>query len=193
MSMEEELQVGELTVRIEQDDQPDSPREWDNFGRMLCCHGRYNLGDKHKMSAEELREYVKNDDEVVLAIPLWLYDHSGLSMRAGSSNGFNGQWDSGQVGWIVATEATVKKEFGKVDVKTPAKARKLLVSEVEVFDQYLQGDVWYYGVSDEKGEVLDSCGGMYGLEYCREEATSAAKRLWAEIKEREEDLAYRAD
>jgi hypothetical protein len=193
MSCEEELQVGELTVRVEQDDQPDSPREWDCFGRMLCCHFRYRLGDKHEMSAEELREYVQNDDEVVLAIPLWLYDHSGLSMRAGSNNAFNDRWDSGQVGWIVATEKAVKEEFGAVNVKTLAKARKLLLSEVAVFDQYLTGDVWYYNITDAKGESLDSCGGMYGLDYCKEEARGSAERLWKKIQEKEENLAYRAD
>ena len=193
MSMEEELQVGELTVSVEADDQMDSPREWDNVGRMLCCHSRYRLGDKHDMSPEALAEYVRNDDEVVLAIPLWLYDHSGLSMRAGSTNSFGDRWDSGQVGWIVATEEAVKKEFDKVDAKTLMKARKAPINEIEIFDQYLQGDVWYYCITDEKGETLDSCGGMYGLDYCKKEATQSAKRLWAEIKEREEDLAYRAD
>lgn len=190
---EEELQVGELTVRIDQDDQPDSPREWSCFGRMLCCHRRYNLGDKHKMSAEELQEYVQNDDEVVLAIPLWLHDHSGLSMRAGPTNSFNDHWDSGQVGWIIATEAAVKAEFKKVNVKTLAKARKLLLSEVEVFNQYLEGDVWCYSITDAKGEHLDSCGGMYGLDYCKKEAQESAERLWKSIQEKEENLAYRAD
>jgi len=190
---EEDFQVGELTVRIEQDDQPESPREWCCFGRMLCVHRRYQLGDKHKMSPEELQEYVENDDEVVLAIPLWLHDHGAISMRAGSTNSFNDHWDSGQVGWIVATEKAVKEEFKKVNVKTLAKARKLLLSEVEVFDQYLTGDVWYYSIKDAKGEHLDSCGGMYGLDYCKKEARESAERLWAEIQKKEENLAYRAD
>lgn len=189
----EELQVGELTVRVEQDDQPDSPREWDCFGKMLCVHSRYKLGDEHDMSLEELREYVKNNDEVVLAIPLWLFDHSGLSMKAGSGNSFNDNWDSSAVGWIVATEAAVKKEYGKVNVKTLAEARKRLLSEVEVYNQYLEGDVWYYCITDPKGEHLDSCGGMYGLDYCKKEARESAERLWAEIQKTEQDLAYRAD
>lgn len=33
------------TIRIESDDSPESPREYDNLGTMVCFHSRYNLGD----------------------------------------------------------------------------------------------------------------------------------------------------
>ncbi len=33
-------------VRIIQDSDPMSPREWDNVGKMVCWHRRYNLGDE---------------------------------------------------------------------------------------------------------------------------------------------------
>jgi hypothetical protein len=31
---------------ITTDIDPESPREWDNFGAMYCWHSRYNLGDE---------------------------------------------------------------------------------------------------------------------------------------------------
>lgn len=34
-------------LRIERDDHGESPREWDNMGKMICWHSRYNLGDDH--------------------------------------------------------------------------------------------------------------------------------------------------
>ncbi|MHC4619185.1 MAG: hypothetical protein ACYTEQ_15685 [Planctomycetota bacterium] len=34
-----------MKVRIEQDPDAESPREWDNLGIMVCFHGRYTLGD----------------------------------------------------------------------------------------------------------------------------------------------------
>lgn len=33
-------------INIYQDDCDESPREWDNLGKMLCSHRRYNLGDE---------------------------------------------------------------------------------------------------------------------------------------------------
>lgn len=35
------------TIKIEQDDPMESPREWDNVGTMICFHRNYSLGDKH--------------------------------------------------------------------------------------------------------------------------------------------------
>ena len=34
------------TIKIEHDDYPDNPRDWDNAGEMVCWHRRYNLGDE---------------------------------------------------------------------------------------------------------------------------------------------------
>ena len=35
------------TLKIEQDDCAESPREWDNVATMVCWHRNYSLGDKH--------------------------------------------------------------------------------------------------------------------------------------------------
>jgi len=48
-------------------------------------------------------------------LPLWLYDHSGLSMSCGERvYPYNDSWDSGQVGWIIMTKATALKELTEV-------------------------------------------------------------------------------
>jgi hypothetical protein len=43
----EQFKVGNLTVRIEYDHDPESPRDWDNMGTMVCFHRRHALGDEH--------------------------------------------------------------------------------------------------------------------------------------------------
>lgn len=35
-------------IKIYNDDPVESPREWDNLGKMVCFHSRYNLGDEHE-------------------------------------------------------------------------------------------------------------------------------------------------
>lgn len=41
-------------INVFQDDNPESPREWDNLGAMYCFHRHYNLGDKHHLLVEDL-------------------------------------------------------------------------------------------------------------------------------------------
>lgn len=44
-------------------------------------------------------------------LPLWLYDHSGITMSCGArAYPYNDRWDSGQVGWIVALKKTIMEE-----------------------------------------------------------------------------------
>ncbi len=43
--------------------------------------------------------------------PLWLYDHSGISISCGDRTyPYNDRWDSGQVGWIIAMKKTIMTE-----------------------------------------------------------------------------------
>ena len=44
------------------------------------------------------------------------------------------------------------------------KAEKVLLAEVNTYDLYLRGDVYYYMLLDENDAVEDSCGGYFGDE-----------------------------
>jgi len=120
--MFEEIQYRACTIELHQDENPESPREWDNFGTMVCFHRRYVLGDKHNFSVEEIKEIVQRKD--VLALPLFLYDHSGLTMN---TTGFSCPWDSGQVGYIFVEYSKIKGEFSKkrVSKSLVEKARRI--------------------------------------------------------------------
>lgn len=161
-----------LSLSIVQDEHYDSPRDWDNLGTMVCFHNRYDLGDKHNYSIEEAQSLLKRKD--VLALPLYLYDHSGLSISASS---FSCQWDSGQVGFIFVTHEKIKKDFNvkRLTKKVLENAKKSLLSEVKAYDQYLTGDVYGYSITDANGEHIDSCYGFFGYEYCKSEAESQLK------------------
>jgi hypothetical protein len=188
-------------LRIEQDDYPhDTPRDWDNLGTMVCWHSRYNLGDEHSYSDpacfyETLAEEVLlNDDNWAysrnyempapmlhkmwkyihnryIVLPLFLYDHSGITMNTAP---FSCLFDSGQVGYIYVSIEDAKKEYGWK--RLTQKRRKLietyLTNEVNTYDQYLTGDVWGWIIEDEDGEHIDSCWGYYGHEYCQQEGQS---------------------
>lgn len=165
-------------LEIYQDDDPINPRDptWqDNFGHMVCFHGRYDLGDETYLKSEdfrgwdEIRQYLAQCEKALVILPLYLYDHSGITMSVGSSN-FRAidsmGWDWGQVGFIYCTIKDVMDCFmlKKLEEITPEiieKAKGNLIAEVEEYDKYLIGDVYGF-VLYENGEEIDSCWGFYG-------------------------------
>ena len=165
--------------KIVYDETPESPRDWDNLGTMICFHGRYNLGDKHGYNKNDYSSWdelekailVENGRDAII-LPVYMYDHSGVSL---STTPFSCRWDSGQVGFIVVDRDTVRKEYGvkRITAEKKALVEYYLKGEVETYSQYLNGDVYGYEVYsiDEDGneEFEDSCYGYYGMEYVEKE------------------------
>ena len=187
---------------IDIDEHPEDSRSWDNIGTMLCCNNDYRLGDcnSNEETEEQLaaicRKYGKSDEEIdemtfgeeirfildqdnICGLPLWLYDHSGISI----STGVVDSWDSSFVGLIFVekdfylAQACLKDEEGWKE-----KAKKTLEREIEVYDAYLTGEVFSYTLyepitvtkTNYKGEVIstytnwedevfDSLFGLYDL------------------------------
>lgn len=112
-----------VRLSLHTDEYASSPREWDNLGTMVCLHRRYTLGDEQAQNTEEYESWEQwlegevfkpngGKDEVV-ALPLYLYDHSGITMSTGSFGHIDPQrWDWGQVGWIWATKQRLREETG---------------------------------------------------------------------------------
>ena len=151
----------DFEIEIYQDIDPMDPRSWDNLGTMVCFHRRYRLGDKSDLSMEELNDLIKRKD--VIALPLYLYDHSGISMSTGRQYPFNCPWDSGQVGYIYATYENIRESFAtkRITKKVIEHATQCLESEVKTYNDYLIGNVYGYVVKKD-GEQIDSCWGYLG-------------------------------
>jgi hypothetical protein len=174
-----------------------NPRtDWDSAGTMVCWHSRYNLGDMEDgwpisrsyqepidllyelagidRSEYQEEQYEKTDsysdmdkadlfkvieEKGTIIKGLFLYDHSGITI---STSSFSCRWDSGQVGWIYITKDKIEKEGW-----TPEQADKYLDGEVEVYDNYLTGEVYGYRITKynkeiEDDEEVESCWGYYG-------------------------------
>jgi len=148
---------------ITRDMDPMDPRkEFDNLGTMVCWHRRYSLGDiQPKESPDDWRR--DNLPPGSLELPLYLYDHSGITMNTvGFSRCDSARWDWGQIGFIFCPVEKVLAEYGE-EILTHCiteKAIQVMESEVRIYDQYLQGEVWGYQHSSNDPE--DSCWGFYG-------------------------------
>lgn len=182
----ESKKVGKYTVKVVQEYNPTDPRtEWDNLCTMVCFHSRYNLGDRnHGFTPESIREYLSENKKTVFWKPLYLYDHSGITISTGP---FSCPWDSGQVGYIFVERDRFLKEFGYKRMTKKAKERleALLEGEVEDYDKYLTGEVYGYMVEDEEGNCVDSCWGFYGetKDVLEEGVSEAEANIRNDIKE----------
>ena len=187
-----------MKLKIVRDQDTEKPR-WDPVSRFATWLDRYTIGDEqpkctpdewleslltpeeqdefeafkdeypamlgHAYGSKEYKEYYRTRDasekEKLLDLvsrryfvrTVSAYIHSGITISTG---GFSCPWDSGFIGYIV-----VKKDEG---------TEEMLESEIELYDMYLQGDVWGYQVLDVQkcnlGHTheteIDSCYGFYG-------------------------------
>ena len=69
-------------IKIKQDESPLNPREeFDNICKMVCYHHKYKLGDEKVNDAfpftswDELEGDIKKQEDPVIILPLYLYDH----------------------------------------------------------------------------------------------------------------------
>lgn len=158
-----------------------SPREWDNLGRMICFHKNYQLGDSHAYKAPDkfisFLERVSKKTGVV-QLPLYLMDHSGLTINTTGFAFCDPQgWDWGEIGVIYATKTAIRADL-KVNRITDSiiqRVKKVFKTEIQVYNQYLRGQVYGYLIKDDKGNPLDSCIGFYDEKHLKEDARSSAK------------------
>lgn len=131
----------------------------------------------------------------IVSAPLYLYDHSGISISTG---GFSCPWDSGQVGFAFVTLATISRERKWRTMCKPAVqwARRCIDVETETYDSFLRGDIYGYvcerasGWEDgepEDWEEFDSCWGFFGHDF---DASGLAEQAAAAIAA---DMADRRD
>jgi hypothetical protein len=194
-----------VTIHIRLDPDPLNPRvDYDNVTKMICFHPRHVLGDKHEFKtphdflvdltfelydgAEDLQrddleekttaELTTMVEGKVFWLPLFIYDHSGITMSTRRVGQFTDRWDAGQVGWVYLTKKKLLEEIGNVPADPEGmtnRANEVLEADVETYDEYLTGQVYGYVIETPEDEHADSCWSFFGgIEYVRQEATSSA-------------------
>lgn len=119
------------------------------------------LSDKDKW-------YLLEKHANIVALPLYLYDHSGITMNC---CGFSDRWDSGQVGWIYTDKNTVLETGADIKGNWKKTAYEWMKGEVKEYDMYLQNKVYgiiteeYNGEGDPEDDNnwtdKESCWGFY--------------------------------
>lgn len=161
------------------EDTAENPRdEYCHLGTMVCWHRRYELGDKHSYESPDdfleamCRRYVPDftrPEELTISakldllaevptfviLPLYLYDHSGISI---STHSFNDPWDSGQVGWIYATPDDLRENFTREPTEQDVWCTlPILQQEVDEYNCYLSGTAYCFDLYENDGVQIDAC------------------------------------
>ena len=111
-------------IKVYPDDcDQEGPRQWDNLGILLTYHRDYNFntGEFDKDIREEFdceyqtkkeieADIIKEYDPIVIA-PVYMYEHGIIRLKIGSFQGLlpqgHAEFDSGQIGYILATKKQV--------------------------------------------------------------------------------------
>jgi hypothetical protein len=162
---------GNYRVVVKHDDEPDSPRQEGvgNVGYMVCLHDRYSLGDEGDVVndvASSLREegmavtatMLQREFGVQVVLPLYLLDHSGLSMTAGS-NVLQGHephqrgWDTSVVGIIF--DHPERMASALADPVGAPTVEGWLRSEVAEYDLWLRGEAYVLEIEQRVREHVE--------------------------------------
>ena len=179
------IEQGDKIIRIERDQAPDSPREWENLGVIVCFHRRYRLTDEgHELrhdafeSWNDLKEHLESEEHATVILPLYLYDHSGIALQ---TEPFTCTWDSSQVGCIWTTQERVEA-LGHSEPPTTEDIEGFLKAEVDTYSKYLSGEIYGYRIfqacphcGKPGDDELASCWGFYDLDDCKAEAKAQAE------------------
>lgn len=175
------------TLTIERDEYTENPREWENLGKFFTRSARYVESEfKHEsavnfydLTLDEVEKKLKKQGYICARVSV--YDHSGVNIYIGRPCC---RWDSGYIGLYVVNKQRAREWFNVKRITTRLKKKILdtMESEVNTFNNWLNGNIFYFNV-ERNGEQLDSCGGFIAdserdaldsmMEYLPDELTRA--------------------
>lgn len=191
--------------------------DFDMLGIQAYWHSRMNLGHDFKATSrlspleymlsilnqeqnesndfENIpeNEIVKMFEKTHLVIPVYAYEHGGITIKAGGKGVGWDSFDSGQLGFIYVSHDKIRKEYQvkRLTKSILEKAKNCLLAEVQLYDDYLTGNVWGYQVLDQDNNHLDSCYGFFG-DSGRDDAADQAKGFidWQVQEDEKESVCY---
>lgn len=162
---------------IKYDNNEESPREWGNLGYFITKDSRQNSPDKNYElerivaetgdEAENQEDHITRikkaiaeggEDEVIAIFPVVKYEHSGIVYRLGTAHGF----DYSNNGFYIVTKNSLASFGSGIDSRD---FEKHISAEIDLYNRWLNGEVYMWQLLDEKGEDQDGWhSGYYSLD-----------------------------
>jgi hypothetical protein len=182
-----------LSIEIDQDPAPESPREAiDRLGHLVFWHPAILLGDEPPLVAGATAEAVANDRAAKLWLPIWVTEgNSAVQLRIGSGVDLqSGPAD----GLIYATGPEIKRRIKlfRLSRRALLEAYAILQREVEDYEQWLRRELLQFAIHDQAGVLVERQGGFGSLAHARAAAIGAAEHHAALLSRyAPERLSYR--
>jgi hypothetical protein len=150
--------------------------------------GKAHMAMVDDVSKRERAEVMEAVEKVAIVLPLFLYDHSGITMSTSRAGQYADRWDSSAVGYIYVTHEKALETWscktlddpvdyhdGKPHKPCRERALDLLEAEVGEYDKYIMNETYMVcvhvykddeRVEDEEGDGPES---RLGTEYADEE------------------------
>ena len=169
----QECTAGDERLEIMTDDSCESPREWDNLTVIVTIkNNHHDIGDIQVNSSEQVHD-VLDTQKAMFAMPLYIYEHSGISLRCFEDKipkyPYNDQWDAGCIGMVFTTKEKLRQ--AGLTHNTKKEVMDQMMAEVETYSHWCNGDCYGFRLSkvsrcDKCNQVEDneigSCYGFYG-------------------------------
>lgn len=185
MNIAERIYYNGYWINIYYDELVDSPSEWGDGGLFLVHYHRDCwIEEKEYITKDEIADWYRGENEEIeeryWIWPVSAYIHSGVVLSIGSGRHFpDQQWDVSHVGAVLAS----KEEF-----EDEEKAHQACESLVELWNDYLSGNIYgYYLENEENNSIECGCSGYYGDYEKSGLLDEAKKEIDREIEERCKD------
>lgn len=144
---------------------------------LALFHGRYSLANESGLNADDYDSWTEVRDAIIAhgginVTPVWMYDHSGITLRVGESNPFSCPWDSRMVGFAY-TMPNLLAEHGIPDEDIDG----IIDAEVTEYAAWLSGDVYAVEVRGASGTVVEYVGGFTDEDVAAAEGRSIVEYL----------------
>lgn len=156
-------------VAIVQDDDPEDPMEYSDYKLISFNTNHSKFGDPAEhFSPEKFRKMQEEE----LAFILSYYEHgpgTGLWQLKDAPHipGSDCEWDSVQQAGILFYTGDTEN--------APPKEKRFDVARgvVATYSDFLRGNVYCYDIEDEDGNIVDSCCGIFDMDYAKEALSKA--------------------
>ena len=194
-------------LAIYNDSDTENPREFGPDSVMVSFHRNCSLPnesdyDKNDFpSFSEMRKQFEKEFDIACILPIWLYDHSGVSLSTSRTC----QWDSMQVGFIYITKQAlrIQHKCKNITKKILKLAEENLEAEIDIYGKYMNGDAYGFVLEELKvysevktysnGETveledleewneIDSCWGFYDVKDIKDNLPKEHAHLVDELK-----------
>ena len=157
--------IGYVEVCVEECAYENPIRDWDHIAEVMLAPKYRGLAtlddDPRDYSIREISERYARDGG--LALPVFVYNHSGVSFSTSNDYPYNDPWDAGFVGIAYVSPDKARAEWG--ETLTPQELRKKcrdsIKNLVSLMNAVAAGECYHVTWYDTECNAVSNCGGFW--------------------------------